>query len=580
MPSRKRSPRRSPLANLAIAFAVLGGLGVAGYAMANYFGLFQAEPKVAAKPSREGKVPVPKSLVSLKAYEKVRREDIYDREIGDDSYFWLPRATVEANPDWVLTAGGIIGRVLASDKRPEFVFSEKDFLPEGSRTGLAAGVPVGKQGFFLQASLVPGLRLLKMGDEFDLMASVPEASAEAGSEYGLLMGGIKVLGKKPIPINGVRLLVQGGTIVALTDGKAMTTQGAMEFPSVGTRGRASGGEQIAIAIDPEEVVPLTQALGSNLTIHAVARSGQELETVERADELEGLVPFPASAVEIKAYQRITAKDLTDRQTGEPRQYYFRPESAPGNWIGAVDQLLGRVVRRDIDSGYIFSESDLLPLDCVIREVVAYSRIEADDLADPSSSDFVGRVVATDLLPGQPVLESNLLPPNAAPGIAGGIPPNKMAVTVSADQINGLAALSRGDLFDIIGSAPVNLQQRLGGDVQLVGGLTPTLSGRAVNTVIATEALVVQRSHDRVTLAVDPDEVAALTRALAVKTPVFTIARSGRIRGSDSGSPADPLEFVRLPPLQSDPDPMTDVVLRESISGDSKKVMAFRRPVEP
>lgn len=552
-----------------------------GYAAASYFGWFKPVPVAAAKPSREGMIAVPRSLVNLKAYEQVQREDIYDRAKGDESYFWLPKAQVEANPDWILRVNDVVGRVLAKDKRADFVFSEKDFLPKGSRTGLVAGVPEGKQGFFLQSGQVPGLRLLKMGDQFDLMASLPEESANAGAEYGLLMGGIKVRGNKPIPLNGVRLLVQGGTVVALTDGREMTTQGGMEFGQTDARGRASNdgkNEQVAIAIDPEEVVPLTQALGAKLTIHAVARSGRQTEQLDRGNALEGLVPFPAAAVGIQAYARITAKDLAEPRTGEPRQYYFRPGAASEKWIKSVDQLMGRVVRRDIDPGYIFSESDFLPPDSVIRNVLAYERIEADDLADPSVDEFVGRVVANDLLPGQRIRESDLLPPTAAPGIAGGIPSDKMAVTVTASQINGISSLSRGDRFDILGSAPFDLTKELGGEVQLAGGVSSLMSGKAINSVIATEAIIVQRSDSSVTLAIHPREVAALTKALALKTPVFTIARSGRPDDQDPGVLPDSETSTTLPALTSDDDPMKGILIRETITGKDKKVTAFRRSV--
>ena len=581
MPPRRRTSRPGPITNLVIAVAVLGGIGLMGYAAASYFGWFKPAPVVAAKPSREGMIAVPRSLTNLKAYEQVQREDIYDRAKGDDSYYWLPKSQVEANPNWILRVNDVVGRVLAKDKRADFVFSEKDFLPKGSRTGLAAGVPEGKQGFFLQSGQVPGLRLLKMGDQFDLMASLPEESANAGAEYGLLMGGIKVRGNKPIPLNGVRLLVQGGTVVALTDGRDMTTQGGMEFGQTDARGRSTNdgkNEQVAIAINPEEVVPLTQALGAKLTIHAVARSGRQTESLDRGNELEGLVPFPATAVGIQAYARITAKDLAEPRTGEPRQYYFRPGVASEKWIKSVDQLMGRVVRRDIDPGYIFSESDFLPPDSVIRNVLAYERIEADDLADPSFDEYVGRVVANDLLPGQRIRESDLLPPSATPGIAGGIPADKMAVTVTADQINGISSLSRGDRFDILGSAPFDVAKELGGEVELAGGVSSLMSGKAINSVIATEAIIVQRGESSVTLAIHPREVAALTKALALKTPVFTIARSGRPNDQDPGVLTDTGTSSTLPALTSDDDPMKEILVRESITGKDKKVTAFRRSV--
>jgi hypothetical protein len=581
MPPRKRSGRPSSMANLAIAVAVLGGLGLMGYASASYFGWLKPSQSIVAKPSREGMVPVPRSLVALNAFKQVQREDVYDRGQADDSYFWLPKAQVEANPDWILRVDDVVGRVMARDKRADFVFSEKDFLPKGSRTGLAAGVPEGKQGFFIQADQVPGLRLLKMGDQFDLMASLPEESANAGAEYGLLMGGIKVRGNKPIPLNGVRLLVQQGTVVALTNGREMTTQGGMEFEQTDARGRVSAdgkNEQVAIAIDPAEVVPLTQALGAKLSIHAVARSGQLPESTNRGNELEGLVPFPASAVGIKAFTRITATDLAEPRTGEARQYYFRPGTASENWIGSVDKLLGRVVRRDIDPGYIFSESDFLPHDAVIRDVLAYERIEADDLADPSVAEFVGRIVSSDLLSGQRVRESDLLPPTARPGIAGGIPSDKMAVTVMADEINGIAALSRGDRFDIIGSTPFDLQKELGSNVQLAGGVSAMLAGKVVNSLIATEAIIVQRSDDSVTLAIYPGEVANLTKALALKTPVFTIARSGRPQAQATESTSQPSVAPMTSLLTSDEDPLKDVLLSESIVGKEITVTAYRRPV--
>lgn len=575
MVTRRRSARPSPLVNLGIAIAVLVGLAAMGVGGAAYLGLLSKSPSAAAKPSRAGLVPVPKSLVELKAFEKVQREHIYDLEQGDDSYFWLPKDQVERHPEWITRVDGIIGRVLARDKRAEFVFSEKDFLPEGSRTGIAAGVPEGKQGFFVDADKVPGLRLLKMGDRFDLIASLPEESANAGAEFGLLVGGIKARANKKIPLSGVRLLVQSGTVIALTDGRVVTTQGGLSLPQADTRGRANTvhKEQIAIAIDPEEVVPLTQALGAQLTIHAITQSGRVTEEVPRLDELAGLTPFPAAALQVKAYSRIRAQDLAEPSTGELRQYYFRSEAVPANWLRSVEDILGRVVRRDIEPGYIFSESDFLGADAVIRDVPAFTRIEADDLADPSNSPFIGRVLSNDLLAGQVIQERDVLPTGASPGIAGGIPAGKTAVSLSADQIVGLDQLMRGNRCDLVVATPFDLRKEMGGEVQVIGTATGTFGNRVVNTVVARDALVVNRRDSLATLALDPTESTTLAKALVSRSQIYCIAKPGepiQLVGFETTTPP------HSPPIESDPNPFDSVNVTETVVGRQRSYFAFQK----
>ena len=592
MPPRPLKQRSGPLLNFGVAVAVLAGLGTAGYVSANYLGLFDFK-SVAVKPSRKGMVPVAKSLVALRAFEKVERESVYDREMGEDSYFWLPESQVRAHPEWVTRVDQVIGRVMARDKRADFVFSEKDFLPEGSRVGLSGGVPEGKQGFFLDAEQVAGLRLLKQGDRFDLMASLPEESASADAEYGLLVGGIKARGNKPIPLNGVRLLVQSGTVIALTNGRSMTTRGALEFDATDSRGRPTTqtkGEQVAVAIDPEEVVPLTQALGSKLAIHAVARSGQQQLDPSPVDPLAGMIPFPAAAVEVAAFTRITAHDLAEPLSGELRQYYFKPGAASASWIGSVGDLLGRVVRRNIDAGYIFTEDDFLPVDAVVRNVEAYARLQPSDLANPAAAAFVGRVVANDLTAGQTIADDDLLPIGTMPGIAGGIPAGRMAVSVEAGKIAGLGELSRGGRCDVMASMPFDLKKELGSGVQMAGGYVGSISGKAVNTVLAVNALVIDRRDDKITLAVHPAEVANLTKSLALQTPMFSIAKSSNVDSPAAVPPPDLTHWrsgglasaqtasaqTTLSELNSDEDPMASVAITEVIVGKSRQRSAYRR----
>lgn len=413
--AKRRPTRSSNGQRLAVALLVIVALGSLTYGVLRVAGFLGNSTPIAQKKSREGLVPVPKSLTSLKAFSKVNREDVYDLKLGDDSYFWLPKAQVDANPDWMVSVDQIIGRVMARDKSPDFVFQEKDFLPEGSRTGLMGGVPVGKQGFFLDVDQIPGLRFLKKGDRFDLLVNLPEETRDPSAEYGLLMGGIRVQGGKPVPVTGIRMLAQGAELIALTTNRTMTTQGGLSLSTTDANGRPlrdEKEERVLIAISPQESVPLTDALGNELTIHAVIRSGQgDVEDVD-VNELQGMIAFPASAVQIPAFSRITAQDLADANNGELRRYYFQPADVRDEWIPRVEDLLGKVVARDIEPGYIFSPQDFLQPGSLIRDVEAFQPLSAADLVEGERSTWIGRVVARPLAAGQKLDDNLILPPGS------------------------------------------------------------------------------------------------------------------------------------------------------------------------
>ncbi|MGB7342880.1 MAG: hypothetical protein WBD20_01590 [Pirellulaceae bacterium] len=625
MAIRKRQPRRSTPGYLIVA-------GIVGAAIALTYGVVRAAgwlspaaPLANSQPSREGKVAMPKSLVNLNAFDVVQREDVYDLARGDDSYFWLPKSQVDAHPEWIRSADDIIGRVMARDKRSDFVFSAKDFLPEGSRSGIAGGVPAGKQGFFLDAEQIPGLRFLKSGDRFDLLASAPEDSKDASSEYGLLMGGIKARGGKPIPLSGVRILVQNAEMIALTTSGKMTTQGGLELATTDSRGRVTSNEKderVAIAIDPAEAVPLTRALGSKTDIHMVTRSGQESDEVADANILQGRIALPATAVAVDAFAPIKASDLAEPATGQLRQYFFQPDEVQAGWITQPEMLIGRVVRRQIEPGYIFSESDFLPPGSLIKDVTAYQRLSASDLVDGARSTLLGRVVARDLpaglmlvepsllsagsltkdveayellkpdalvdggnsawlgrvarcdlLAGTKLSEQKLLPPGSLPGFTAAIPGDRMGLTVDTKKISGAAELTRGDHCDLLASTAFDAKSALPG-VQISPGLQSALQSQAINQVLATDAIVLQKSDDQVVLAVRPDEVTALAKAITVGTPVFCVARTTIT--APAMAPTS-VSAAKIPVgLVSDPNPMQQISISESLIGGNRKATAYRR----
>lgn len=579
MAQRRRTPTRNFPRIILVAGVLFAGCLVT-YGFVQAAGWLQPNSTNSQKPSREGMVPVPKSLVHLRAFDVVHREDVYDLALGDDSYFWLPKTQVQDHPEWITRFDQIIGRVMARDKRAEFVFSEKDFLPEGSRSGISGGIPSGKQGFFLDAEKVPGLRFLKAGDRFDLLATEPTPRQDATPEYGLLMGGIKARAGKPIPLNGVQILVQDAELIALTTDRSMTTQGGLQLAATDSRGRSlakANDERVAIAIDPAESVPLTQALGNGSIIHMVTRSGQDSAVEDTQDMLQGRIAIPAAAVSIDAFQAIRASDLAEPNTGDLRQYYFKPNDLQEGWISRPEDLIGRVVARAIEPGYIFSESDFLMPGSVVKSIKAYEAISAQDLVLGGEPHWVGRVAATDLSPGDRISESDLLPKGTKPGIASAIPANRLAFTIDISDVRGTSKLTRGNRCDLLASTALDLSTTLRG-IEVSPSLINELESRSVNRVLASDAIVIEKLDQQVVLAADAAGVSLVAKELASKTPIFCVVRTDSEKHVETtgsrGQRTDDLQSQDG--LTSDPDPFEEIAITETLIGGKRRVRAYRR----
>ena len=201
-------------------------------------------------------------------------------------------------------------------------------------------------------------------------------------------------------------------MVALTTDRSMTTQGGLELSNATGSGRGSKDqrdERVAIAIDPEEAIPLTQALGDELKIHMVAQSGQasEVEATVAEINLDDLVSFPANSVEIKAFTKIKASDLAEPLSNELRRYYFKPGLADDNWISNANDLIGKTVSHDIEPGYIFNAADFLPDGSLVEQVATFQTITPDMLVGRDSK-FINAVAARDIEAGHPLVENDVL----------------------------------------------------------------------------------------------------------------------------------------------------------------------------
>jgi Flp pilus assembly protein CpaB len=229
-----------------------------------------------------GTIMVPASGQRIPAYAKVTREHLFNPQLGRLSY--IPMLE-ESLPEGVLTdTSKILGRVLDHEKPAGYVFTERDFLPAGTRSGLPAGIPPGMRAVTLQADNISGIFGMKAGDHVDLLATVPidaPRGGGGGSRDGL--GGL-VAQARAANIQRratVRVLAQDAVLVTpvTSRNKPITSSSLTQ----GTQVRTVPVQEVVIAVSPQEVAPLTEALATGVDITCVARTGLPTEPHKEVD---------------------------------------------------------------------------------------------------------------------------------------------------------------------------------------------------------------------------------------------------------------------------------------------------------
>lgn len=221
----------------------------------------------------EGKVAVLVAARRIEAYTKVSRDDLFNPKTGSLTVAWVDPAGVGNS---ITDFGKIVGRVLERAKNPDYAFTESDFLPVGTRPGLVGGIPPGMRAMRIDLTKVRGFYGLLPGDHFDLVATMP-ATGDPSAELKKLGGvqgdrmameaSLSNLGKQAT----VRVLVQNGIVVnpvetveIPTSSASMTGKGAHTRPV----------QEVVIALLPEEVARVAEALAVDAELSVVPRSGR------------------------------------------------------------------------------------------------------------------------------------------------------------------------------------------------------------------------------------------------------------------------------------------------------------------
>jgi len=262
------------------------------------FGLLDLSYFRSRPPSTAGLVAIPTAARPIPAYARVTRDYLWDTRKNGLSIVYLPPRSV--TKEMITSISDVIGRVVAREKPPGYVFTDSDFLPPGTREGLVAGIPAGKRAVRIPADKVDGVYGLHPGDRFDLVATMPIDSTRGsqafnvGGVYGdqlALQARLSNWQKQAT----VRVLVQNGVIV-----EAMTTRQVPMIQSSLTEGgrvRTRPVQEGVIAIEPEEVARLTEALAVDAKISMVPRSGRPDDPPNSTTpDLDPVSPFANQSV--------------------------------------------------------------------------------------------------------------------------------------------------------------------------------------------------------------------------------------------------------------------------------------------
>ncbi len=214
---------------------------------------------------------------ALPAYTQITREHLLTQE----GLHTVPVVEQAIAPNGLFPADvdglrRLLGRVLRRDKPVNYAFTEKDFLPEGTRPGPSAGIPPGMRGIWLDATRIQGLADARAGDLVDLVAA---KSVEAAPRLDAEM-----LGNLTDPVLKARVDVLAKSAPRAGAARSwVVARGALVITPVRSRELGTGGvmgkkpatvEEAFVAMAPAEVATFSQALAQDVTIIAAPRSGQ------------------------------------------------------------------------------------------------------------------------------------------------------------------------------------------------------------------------------------------------------------------------------------------------------------------
>lgn len=292
-PHRPRKAARTAPSLLVLGLAVvLGVLGTGGGLWAT--GLVQLPAGPALPPDArplprapQGTVEVLISPQEIPAYTQLDRDLLFDtRSMRPRAVTYLPPEAIK--PDMLVSLDKLVGRVLRRDKGAQYVFTESDLFPAGTRPGLVAGIPPGKVALRLEAEQLRGLYGLHTGDRFDVVAT-QAVDATAQQLPGMSLDPSALMAPWEKQQARVRTVVDGAVVVRPVHARQRPGAGSQFTGTASTidqvtnpastRGRPTPPVlEAVVAVAPEEVGALTEALALDAELMVLVRSGRSDDT--------------------------------------------------------------------------------------------------------------------------------------------------------------------------------------------------------------------------------------------------------------------------------------------------------------
>ncbi|MGF1572225.1 MAG: hypothetical protein ACFCU1_04065 [Sumerlaeia bacterium] len=246
-----------------------------------------------------GEILLPISKFNIPAFDRVGIQDVA---------MVIVKESMITGPAPITDATQINGRILKTDKLAGRFFAEEDFMPIGTKSGIAGATPPGKRGITVRADKIVGAYSLQAGDTFDLLLTVNSRTAANTSS---ILGSTLGYGAPGSTI----LVVNGGVVLRSVTPRLESREVRKGMIGSETEIQQTPVNELSIAISPNEVATLTAAISSNQELVAVVRSGQvgaganELEIVIPKALTTSNVPNTAPAVEVANEAPVTVKSI-------------------------------------------------------------------------------------------------------------------------------------------------------------------------------------------------------------------------------------------------------------------------------
>lgn len=390
------------------------------------------------------------SIVGVDQNGSHAEDRVVDVKNVDDQVVFVLSGNREVNQANVLQLGGalmninsIIGRVVKRDKRVGLGFQESTFFPKGTPEGIAGATPIGMRSITLDATKLTGVHALGTGDQIDLLASFPAGGDDGPAASSILTGKPASFNKKDA--GEPHLLAQNALVL-----KPVYIRNEATASSSLTQGKKVQNVpkyEVAIAVNPDDLIPLQRAINQSLTITCIARSMQPSGEKDQLTSVEDpeTVMVPVTVRPVLAYNVVTREAFVSSATRTVKvESLPRKQVANMDIITSLDEALGAIARHDIPSGRFLRRSDLL--NGPPSNSPAQQNRNAAHSVDPDSGSGFQYVT---FQPQDTDSNNSATAVGDRPAITRFIPPGRTAFAIPWNRVYGSEHLQIGDDFDLM-----------------------------------------------------------------------------------------------------------------------------------